>query len=38
MASDAVGVVGWWVNPQSPGIDACSMVVKLMELTLATRA
>ncbi len=38
VASDAVGVVGWWVNPQSPGIDACSMVVKLMELTLATRA
>lgn len=38
VASDAVGVVGWWVNPQSPGIDACSMAIKLMELTLATRA
>ncbi|MGB0969872.1 MAG: DUF3558 domain-containing protein [Mycobacterium sp.] len=38
VASDAVGVVGWWVNPQAPGIDACSMAVKLMELTLATRA
>jgi hypothetical protein len=36
VASDASGVVGWWVNPQSPGIDACSMAVKLMELTLAT--
>ncbi len=38
VASDAAGVVGWWVNPQSPGIDACGMAVKLMELTLATRA
>jgi hypothetical protein len=38
VASDASGVVGWWVNPQSPGIDACAMAVKLMELTLATRA
>ncbi|MBX7433612.1 DUF3558 domain-containing protein [Mycobacterium sp. Y57] len=38
VASDAAGVVGWWVNPQSPGIDACSMAIKLMELTLATRA
>ncbi|MEE9243254.1 MAG: DUF3558 domain-containing protein [Mycobacterium sp.] len=38
VASDAAGVVGWWVNPQAPGIDACSMAVKLMELTLATRA
>jgi Protein of unknown function (DUF3558) len=36
VASDAGGVVGWWVNPQTPGIDACGMVVKLMELTLAT--
>ena len=38
VASDAGGVVGWWVNPQSPGIDACGMALKLMELTLATRA
>ncbi|HEX2213727.1 MAG TPA: DUF3558 domain-containing protein [Mycobacterium sp.] len=38
VASDAAGVVGWWVNPQTPGMDACGMVVKLMELTLATRA
>ncbi len=36
VASDAGGVVGWWVNPQQPGIDACGMVIKLMELTLAT--
>ena len=38
VASDAGGVVGWWVNPQAPGIDACAMALKLMELTLATRA
>jgi Protein of unknown function (DUF3558) len=38
VASDAVGVVGWWVNPQSPGSDACAMALRLMELTLATRA
>ncbi|HZQ33654.1 MAG TPA: DUF3558 domain-containing protein [Mycobacterium sp.] len=40
VASDAgsQGVVGWWVNPQAPGIDACAMAVKLMELTLATNA
>lgn len=38
VASDAAGVVGWWINPQAPGIDACSMAIKLMELTLATRA
>ncbi|MGV0717390.1 DUF3558 domain-containing protein [Mycolicibacterium sp. XJ662] len=38
VASDAAGVVGWWVNPQSPGSDACEMALKLMELTLATRA
>ncbi len=38
VASDAAGVVGWWINPQSPGIDACKMALKLMELTLATRA
>jgi Protein of unknown function (DUF3558) len=38
VASDAAGVVGWWVNPQAPGIDACAMALKLMELTLATRA
>jgi len=36
VASDAAGVVGWWVNPQSPGMDACGMAVKLMELTLNT--
>jgi hypothetical protein len=38
VASDAGGVVGWWVNPQSPGIDACAMAIKLMELTLATNS
>lgn len=38
VASDAAGVVGWWVNPQAPGLDACGMAIKLMELTLATRA
>jgi hypothetical protein len=36
VASDAAGVVGWWVNPQSPGVDACGMAIKLMELTLNT--
>jgi Protein of unknown function (DUF3558) len=36
VASDAAGVVGWWVNPQAPGIDACGQAIKLMELTLAT--
>jgi len=36
VASDAGGVVGWWVNPQAPGIDACGQATKLMELTLAT--
>ena len=36
VASDANGVVGWWVNPQQPGIDACAMAIKLMEQTLAT--
>ena len=36
VASDAGGVVGWWVNPQTPGMDACGMAIKLMELTLAT--
>jgi Protein of unknown function (DUF3558) len=34
VASDAGGVVGWWVNPQAPGIDACGQAIKLMELTL----
>jgi hypothetical protein len=38
VASDASGVVGWWVNPQGPGTDGCAMALKLMELTLATRA
>ena len=36
--SDAPGVVGWWVNPQAPGIDACGQAIKLMELTLATNS
>ena len=36
VASDAAGVVGWWVNPQAPGIDACGQAIKLMELTLVT--
>jgi hypothetical protein len=36
VASDAAGVVGWWVNPQAPGVDACAMAIKLMELTLNT--
>ena len=38
VASDAGGVVGWWVNPQAPGIDACGQASKLMELTLATNS
>lgn len=38
VASDAAGVVGWWVNPQVPGIDACAQAVKLMELTLSTNS
>lgn len=38
VASDAAGVVGWWINPQAPGIDACGQVLKLMELTLATNS
>jgi hypothetical protein len=38
VASDAAGVVGWWVNPQAPGIDACGQASKLMELTLATNS
>jgi Protein of unknown function (DUF3558) len=38
VASEAMGVVGWWVNPQTPGLDACAMALKLMELTLATSA
>ncbi len=38
VASDAAGVVGWWVNPQAPGIDACEQANKLMELTLATNS
>lgn len=38
VASDAAGVVGWWVNPQSPGIDACGQAIKLMELTLSTNS
>ena len=38
VVSDAAGVVGWWVNPQAPGIDACGMAIKLMELTLNTNS
>jgi Protein of unknown function (DUF3558) len=38
VASDAAGVVGWWVNPQVPGIDACAQAIKLMELTLSTNS
>jgi len=38
VASDAAGVVGWWINPQAPGIDACGQALKLMELTLATNS
>lgn len=38
VASDAAGAVGWWVNPQAPGIDACGMATKLMELTLNTNS
>lgn len=38
VASNAAGVVGWWVNPQVPGIDACSQALKLMELTLSTNS
>jgi hypothetical protein len=38
VASEAGGVVGWWVNPQAPGIDGCAMAIKLMELTLATNS
>ena len=38
VASDAVGVVGWWVNPQAPVIDACAQALKLMEQTLQTAA
>ena len=38
VASDAAGVVGWWVNPQGPGIDACQQALKLMELTLSTNS
>jgi len=38
VASAAGGVAGWWVNPQRPGIDACGLAVKLMEMTLANNA
>lgn len=38
VAADAAGVVGWWINPQAPGIDACAQAIKLMELTLATNS
>lgn len=35
VASGAEGAVGWWVNPQTPGVDACAQALKLMQLTLA---
>lgn len=35
VASGAEGAVGWWVNPQSPGVDACEQAIKLMQMTLA---
>lgn len=35
VASGAEGAVGWWVNPQVPGVDACAQVLKLMQMTLA---
>jgi hypothetical protein len=38
VASDAEGVVSWWVNPQAPGVDACGQAIKLMELSLQTAA
>ena len=38
VASEAAGVVGWWINPQAPGIDACGQALKLMELTLQTNS
>lgn len=38
VASDAQGVVGWFVNPQFPGVDACAMAITLMEMTLATNS
>jgi Protein of unknown function (DUF3558) len=38
VASAAGGVVGWWVNPQRPGVDACRQAVKLMEMTLVTNS
>ena len=38
VASDAQGVVGWWINPQTPGTDACAISIKLMEMTLATNS
>jgi hypothetical protein len=38
VAADAAGVVGWWVNPQTPGTDACAQAIRLMELTLATNS
>ena len=38
VASDAAGVVGWWINPQAPGIEACAPANKLMELTLSTNS
>ena len=38
VVSDADGVIGWWVNPQASGTDACGQAVKLMAMTLATNA
>ena len=31
-------VVGWWINPQAPGIDTCAQASKLSGLTLATNS
>jgi hypothetical protein len=38
VASNAGGVIGWWVNPQVPGLDACGQAIKLMAMTLNTNA
>ena len=35
VASDAAGVVGWWISPRGQGVDACGQATKLMERTLA---
>lgn len=38
VASDAQGVVGWWINPQNASPDSCDQAIKLMEMTLATNS